>query len=118
MMQIIPVCPHCGTVYHYRDAKNAMKHKVNTCIHCRRQFRVRMTKAAAAALIFVAFCIGVNILMLTKMEDLNLIALFAVTLVFLLLLYLAVPLFLTFEKTEDKTITKSTNSNKKSNRNK
>lgn len=98
----LPVCPHCGTIYRYQDTKNAWKQKENTCYHCHKKFRVKlMPYVAVEAAILIGLCIGFNILMLNHMSKLNLVALFAATLVFLLLSYLLIPFFIRFRKTED-----------------
>ncbi|MBQ3265394.1 MAG: hypothetical protein IJH07_06425 [Ruminococcus sp.] len=50
------------------------------------------------ALIPLVLCIGFNIFLLSRMKDLLLLPLFAVTLVFLLIVYLIVPFFTRFKK--------------------
>lgn len=98
----LPVCPHCGTVYRYRDTKKAWKQKENTCYHCKKTFRAKlMPYGAAEALLLLPLCIGFNILMLNRMRDLNLFALFAATVAFILLFYLLIPFFIHFVKKEE-----------------
>ena len=97
----LPVCPHCGTVYRYRDTKKAFRQKENTCYHCQQKFRAAlMPYLAVEALILLPLCIGFNILLLTRMTQLNLIALFAATAGFLLLGFLLYPFFVHFRKIE------------------
>lgn len=103
MMFRLPVCPHCGTVYRYRDTKNAQKQKVNTCYHCKKKFRAKLLPyVAVEALVLTVICIGFNLLLLSRMEELNLFVLFASTAVFLLLIYLLFPFFMKFIKIEEK----------------
>lgn len=111
----LPVCPHCGTVYRYRDTKDAMKQRENTCYHCKKKFRAAlMPYVLIEALALAAVCVVVNILLLKGMKELSLIPLFAVTVVFILLIYLLYPFFLRFKiieedvKTNDKEKAKKT----------
>ena len=98
----LPICPHCGTVYRYKDTKEAIKKKENECYHCHNSFRAKVFPyILVGAGLLLALCIAINIFMLTRMENLQLIPLFAVTLVFLLIIYLIVPFFTKFKKTED-----------------
>lgn len=116
----LPVCPHCGTVYRYRDVKKAQKQKENTCYHCKKGFRARLLPyVMVEALILLPLCIGFNILLLNRMSRLNLIALFAVTIGFLLIGYLVFPFFVAFQKTEktaQNSIKQENNSQKSTNR--
>ena len=99
----LPVCPHCGTVYRYRDTLKAQRQKDNTCYHCGKSFRAGILPGAALeALILLPLCVGFNILLLTRMERLDLFALFASTAVFILLAYVCSPYFTRFKKSEQK----------------
>lgn len=98
----LPVCPHCGTVYHYKDIKNEIKQKQDTCYHCKKQFRVSFFPGVLiCGGILLILCIALNILVLFRMRDFQLWPLFLITLVFILLLYLLIPFFTSFRKTED-----------------
>ena len=98
----MPVCPHCGTVYRYKDTKLALKNRENTCYHCQKKFRAKIfPDMIVGALIPLALCIGFNIFLLSRMTDLLLIPLFAATLVFLLIIYLIVPFFTRFKKEDN-----------------
>ena len=98
----LPVCPHCGTVYRYKDTKQAIKKKENTCYHCQKRFRATVFPfILVGAILPLALCIGINIFLLTRMTDLLLLPLFAVTIGFLLIIYLIIPFFTKFKKIED-----------------
>lgn len=98
-----PVCPHCGTVYRYRDTKKAIHQKDNTCYHCQKKFRARIFPSIlVGAILPLVLCIALNIFMLTRMKTLQLLPLFAVTLAAILIIYLIIPFFTTFKKTEEK----------------
>ena len=97
----LPVCPHCGTVYRYKDTKNAIRKKDNTCYHCQKEFRARIFPGIiVGAALPLVICIAINIFMLSRMKEAQLLPLFAVTLVFLLIVYLIIPFFTSFRKTE------------------
>ena len=99
----LPVCPHCGTVYRYRDTRRALKNKENTCYHCKNRFKARsFPYIFVGAVVPLVLCIAVNIFMLTRMKSLQLLPLFAVTLAALLIIYLIIPFFTKFKKLEKK----------------
>lgn len=99
----LPTCPHCGTVYRYRDTKEAIKKKENICYHCNKKFTAkRFPYLLVGALIPLVLCIVINIVLLSRMENLQLIPLFCVTLVFLLIIYFIIPFFTKFKKSEEK----------------
>ena len=97
----LPICPHCGTVYHYKEVRNAVKKKENTCYHCEKKFRARLFPGILiAAVIPIALSILLNLVMLNRMQEMQLLPLFAVTLAFLLIIYLIIPFFVSFKKNE------------------
>ena len=97
----LPICPHCGTVYHYKEVRNAVKKKENTCYHCEKKFRARLFPGILiAAVIPITLSILLNLVMLNRMQEMQLLPLFAVTLVFLLIIYLIIPFFVSFKKNE------------------
>lgn len=99
----LPVCPHCGTVYRYKDTKEAIRKKENVCYHCKKKFLAkRFPYIFVGALIPLVLCIVINIVILSRMENLQLLPLFGVTLVFLLIIYIIIPFFTKFKKSEEK----------------
>lgn len=105
----LPVCPHCGTVYRYRETasilrKNLLKSKQrqdNACYHCEKNYYVSlMPGAMILALLWAAVSIGTNLLMLSRMTQLDLVAMFLVTLLYLILAAVLTPFFITFKKKE------------------
>ena len=98
----LPVCPHCGTVYHYKDTKSAVKNKENECYHCKKRFKARIFPyILIGALIPLTLCIGFNIFLLSRMERLQLVPLFIAALSAMLIIYLIIPFFTKFKKIED-----------------
>lgn len=99
----LPVCPHCGTVYRYKDTKNAIVNKENECYHCHKTFRIRIFPyVLIEAIALIAVSIGLNLLILSRMSSLNLIPLFLITFGILIIILILVPFFTHFVKTEDK----------------
>ena len=110
----LPVCPHCGAVYRYGDTRKAVKSKINECYHCKKSFRVRILPyALVMALPLTAICVAMNIVLLSRMKQLSLLPLFAVTIAFLLIIWALIPFFLKFKKTDD---TNKVKNNKKMNK--
>lgn len=110
----LPVCPHCGTIYRYGDVHRALRHGESACYHCQRPFALRrLPGLAVEALIIVPLCIGFNILMMTRMQRLNLPVLFISTVIFILLYGLLMPFFIRFtpnrKKTDENLLNKSKN---------
>ena len=98
----LPVCPHCGTVYRYKDTVKELRKKDNECYHCHKEFKAKFFPyCLVEAIVLIAACIGMNLLILSRLSNLNPIPLFAVTLVFILLIIVLIPFFTRFKKTED-----------------
>ena len=97
----LPICPHCGTVYRYRDTEKAIRQKDNECYHCHKRFKAKIFPyMLVEAIVFVVISIGFNLLILSRMYRFSFVPLFAVTLVFLLIIRLLIPFFTHFKKTE------------------
>lgn len=95
-----PVCPHCKTVYRYKDTKTAIKNKTNTCYHCQKEFKASLFPTVlVGAVIPLVLCILTNMFLLSKMENLSLAPLLISTLGYMLIFYLIIPFFTRFKKT-------------------
>ena len=95
----LPLCPHCGTVYHYKDTKKAARDKHHTCYHCHKEFRATLFPGVIViGGIMLILCIGTNLLLLSRMNALNLILLFGATIIYILLCYVLIPFFVRFVK--------------------
>ena len=98
----LPVCPHCGTVYRFRDTVKAVAQKENVCYHCQKKFKAKFfPDILVAAAIAIAASIGMNLLILSRITSFNLFPLFAVTIGLLLLVILVIPFFTRFKKIEE-----------------
>lgn len=98
----LPICPHCSTIYRYGDTKKAIRKKDNECYHCHKTFRTKIFPyVLIEAAVLIAASIGLNVLILFRSSSLSLVPLFAVTVGFLILIYLLIPFFTHFKKTEE-----------------
>lgn len=100
----LPLCPHCKTVYHYKDTRKTLKKKHCTCYHCKKDFSAGIFPGILViGGIILILSILTNIFLLSRMKNLNLIELFISTILFLGLLYILIPFFVSFKKEpEDK----------------
>lgn len=99
----LPNCPHCNTVYRYKDTKNAMKQKENTCYHCEKKFKVKyFPDILALCAIILLPCIFTLILILSKMKTFDFFILFFIALLFVITAYFLIPFFTRFVKMKDK----------------
>ncbi len=109
----LPTCPHCKTVYHYRETKQALRQKQNTCYHCQKHFTASLFPGIIViGLLILSLSVGINILMISRMNALNLILPMIITVLFLVLLYFLIPFFISFRKTEDSSDKMKTNKKK------
>lgn len=98
----LPVCPHCGTVYRYKDTVKAIRCRENECYHCRKKFKARFFPDILAAVIIASVVsVGMNLLILSRLTSFNLTPLFAVTIGLLLVVVLTIPFFTRFKKIEE-----------------
>jgi len=109
----LPTCPQCGTIYRYGDIvrilrQNIFKGRRNTdraeeCYHCQAKFRVKyLPGILILTALWAALSIGTNLLLLSRMTQLNLIAMFLMTIVYMILAIVLVPFFVRFQRCEKK----------------
>lgn len=113
----LPVCPHCGTVYRYKDVRKVwgedirntyrtMDHNKahkHTCYHCHKEFRASgFPGIIVLILLWIIVNMGTLLLMLSRMTQLNIVLMFTVTLVYMALVVVLLPFFVTFRKIEKK----------------
>ena len=98
----LPVCPHCGTVYRYKDTMIAIRNKNNTCYHCKKDFRAKIFPyMLIGAIVPLVLCVLTNMFLLSRMDNLSLAPLLVSTLGYLLIIYAIVPFFAKFKKAAD-----------------
>ena len=106
----LPTCPYCDTVYHYGDivkmisqdrVKKKQEDHAVVCYHCEKRFT---TKYIPGVLILTAIwavlSIVTNIILLSRMTQLNLVVMFIMTIVYMALAILLLPFFVRFIKCE------------------
>lgn len=106
----LPVCPHCGTVYRYKDIVNIYKERFGMtkaedphCYHCQKQFKPSLIPGIFVLIpIWLLLNIGTLLLMLSRMTSLNIVLLFIITLLYIALTVVLIPFFVTFKKIEKK----------------
>ena len=99
----LPKCPHCGTIYRYKDVRAAIRNKDNICYHCEKKFKAKVFPGIiAGAGIPIVLAVALNILLLTRMKNLELVPLFIITMLAILIIMLIVPFFTRFQKVDDK----------------
>ncbi len=65
----LPVCPHCGAVYSYKEV-NSMKNGTSICYHCKKKFRVNKTRGRMILISIVCiFLIIVNTAIMVSSEN-------------------------------------------------
>jgi len=101
----LPVCPHCGTIYRYKETSRIMRSgflkskdkKKNVCYHCKKSFRTAYLPGVLIPLaIWLALNITTNLIMLSRMDRLNLALMFITTVVYMALAFIALPFFIRF----------------------
>ena len=79
-----------------------IRKKENTCYHCEKRFKAKLFPyILLEAVILIVLCMTVNIILLNRMQTLDLIALFAVTVGFIVIIVLLIPFFTKFKKVEE-----------------
>lgn len=67
----LPVCPHCHTVYHYRDVRRIKSKKEEKCYHCGKSFKVSKLGYIVLFLITAVLTVVINLLILNSMPDIR-----------------------------------------------
>ncbi|MBR1534161.1 MAG: hypothetical protein IJ639_07340 [Ruminococcus sp.] len=113
----LPVCPHCGTIYRYKDVRKVwgedikntyktMDHNKahnHTCYHCQKEFRAQsLPDALVLVLMIVVLNIGTLLFMLSIMTDLQFGWLFVITFLYIALFNVLLPFFIKFKKIDKK----------------
>lgn len=110
----LPLCPHCKTVYSYKETRKMLRQKKCSCYHCKKHFRASVFPGIfVIGGIIVALSILTNLLLLSRMTYLNVILLFVLTLLYLGLLYILLPFFVSFKKEKEETNSSKTNKKRK-----
>ena len=90
-------CPHCHTIYGYREVKKIAKEKSHTCYHCKNEFRASKRPCLVLILILFVLAVAANIGVLYMSPNLNFYALVGINVIFILLFIALYPLFVSFK---------------------
>ena len=97
-------CPHCGTVYRYRDLLRMIKQrkkerKETVCYHCKKTFSASLfPRIIPVGIVWLILSIGTNILLLSGMKELNIPIMMIVTVIYIAAFVLSLPLCLKLRK--------------------
>lgn len=95
----LPLCPHCGARFFYRQVNRTKKDGEGVCPHCGGKFRIVYRKQRVLLFLAVAaLAVAVNILLLWGLEVNTVIPLYTVTLLFVLFAFVLVPFVVRYEK--------------------
>ena len=99
-MSKLPVCPHCKTVYSYREVKENNKKKVIKCYHCKKEFHNgRKGLIFLAALVCViASVINVFILNTSSEKFISIIPISVISIIAVLMGLIMFPFFISYKK--------------------
>ena len=94
----LPVCPHCKTIYRYKDVKKESVKKECTCYHCGKKFRVSKKKILILFLIIALITAIFDFFELYVMTGTNFITLMITNIIALTIGVFLIPFFVRFEK--------------------
>ena len=96
----LPVCPHCHTVYRYKDVKRVMNKKELECYNCKKKIKISHKGILVLILIAVLLSIGSTFLIFNIFHNATAIAAYTATLLIIILGFFARPFFVSFKSNE------------------
>lgn len=96
----LPVCPHCHTVYSYKDVKSVINKKEQECYHCKKKFIISRKGLWLLILIAVLLSVAVNILTMIIFHNATAIVIYIITVIIIIAGFFARPFFITFKSDE------------------
>lgn len=94
----LPVCPHCKTIYRYKDVKKKSVEKECNCYHCGKKFRVSKKKILILFLIIALITAIFDVFALYMIAGTNLAGLMITNIIAVTAGFLLVPYFVEFKK--------------------
>lgn len=94
----LPVCPHCKTIYRYKDVKKEEVKKECTCYHCGKKFRVSKKKILILFLIIALITVIFDILALCMIACTSFIGLMILNIIAVTAGFFLIPYFVEFKK--------------------
>lgn len=99
-MPKLPVCPHCNTIYRYRDVRRIMNEKSEVCYHCKKSFEIKRKKLWILILIIALICAIFDVFELYMVAQTNFITLVVTNVPFICIGLIFRPFYIKFVKTE------------------
>ena len=96
----LPVCPHCHTVYRYKDVRRVMNKKEQECYNCKKKMKISRKGFWILALIAVLLSVGSTFLIFNIFQNTTAIAAYIATLLIIILGFFARPFFISFKSNE------------------
>lgn len=97
-MKSLPVCPHCSTVFRYRDIRKLFFAKGCICYGCREQFRVSRKKVYLLFLASALIAAALDAVELFFMKKTSFAFLMLTNIAVLLTAVIISPYFIEFKK--------------------
>ena len=96
----LPVCPHCKTVYRYKEVKENNKKKVIKCYHCKKEFHNSRIGIAVLALIVCVVTASINIILLNSSSAsfIYIIPISIISITAVIIGMLMIPFFISYKK--------------------
>lgn len=96
----LPVCPHCKTVYGYKEVNENKKKKVIKCYHCKKEFHNSRTGIAVLAAIVLVIAIVLNIIILNSSSEnfFCIIPMAIISITAVIIGMLLIPFFINYKK--------------------
>lgn len=94
----LPVCPHCKTIFRYKDVKKEAVKKECTCYHCGKKFRVSKKKILILFLIIALITAIFDVLALYMIADTSFIGLMILNIIAVTAGFFLIPYFTEFKK--------------------
>lgn len=94
----LPVCPHCKTIYRYKDVKKEAVKKEFKCYHCGKKFRVSKKKILILFLIIALITAIFDVLALCMIAGTSFIGLMILNIIAVTAGFFLIPYFIEFKK--------------------
>ncbi|MGN1432714.1 MAG: TIGR04104 family putative zinc finger protein [Ruminococcus sp.] len=94
----LPVCPHCKTIYRYKDVKKELNKKESTCYHCGKKFKTSKKKILILFLIIAFITAIFDVLALYMIAGTNLIGMIIMNIIAVTAGFFLIPYFVEFKK--------------------
>lgn len=96
----LPVCPHCETVYRYKEVKENKNKKEIVCYHCKKKFRPSKSGYCILGSLVIMIAVTINVALLnTSLNFLRtIIPITIVSTAAVLIAKLLTPFFISYRK--------------------